>query len=475
MEMYSGTDRGVVVDGKYYPSLDERIEAHRERDTLEKEITCLAGQLCAATHRFLTLILELERRYQWEGTSECANWLNLRCGLDKHTAREQLRTARALESLPKISEAMQKGQLSYSKVRALTRVACPDTENTFLETALHSTASQIEQLTRKYRTAKEAAELTNDERQRSTRHFKYRYDDDGSLVFRGSVPAETGALLLKALEAALEDVPSLDDVPAGTYKFRSPIVVRRADALGVLAESFATHGPGVLNGGDRNLISVHVSAETLIHKDAGCCAINDDIAIPAETARRLACDASVVAIFENEDGEPLNVGRKTRTISAPLRRLLDARDRGCRYPGCSNTRWLDAHHIKHWANGGETKPSNLVSLCSAHHRKVHEGQVEVHVLDDGAVRFVTPDGKTLDSVAPDYSRAFDWNDVAVGNEARGIDINERTLAGRSDGPMDWDQALWVLCARGVKNSRWGDGVYGVKMSAEAAAETPWMC
>ncbi len=81
--------------------------------------------------------------------------------------------------------------------------------------------------------------------------------------------------------------------------------------------------------------------------------------------------------MEDEDGEPLNVGRKTRIISAPLRRLLTARDKGCRFPGCGNARYIDMHHIKHWANGGETKPSNLVSLCRFHHRAVHEEGFEV--------------------------------------------------------------------------------------------------
>jgi hypothetical protein len=113
----------------------------------------------------------------------------------------------------------------------------------------------------------------------------------------------------------------------------------------------------------------------------------------AETARRLSCDAGVVAMIEDDNGEPLSVGRKTRTISSPLRRFLKARDNGCRFPGCTNTRHVDAHHIKHWAHGGETKPSNLVSLCSFHHRRVHEGGIEVQMLDDGAVRFIRRDGR----------------------------------------------------------------------------------
>ncbi len=138
----------------------------------------------------------------------------------------------------------------------------------------------------------------------------------------------------------------------------------------------------------------------------------------AETARRLACDASVVALIENDDGEPLNVGRKTRTISAPLRRALNARDKGCRFPGCSNTRYLDAHHVEHWANGGETKPSNLVSLCRFHHHAVHEGGIRIEILDDGALRFVKPNGKGVDSIAPGCTQPLsDWKQLTTGRRS----------------------------------------------------------
>ncbi len=175
---------------------------------------------------------------------------------------------------------------------------------------------------------------------------------------------------------------------------------RRADALARVAESFLAHDVLESPGTDRQQIIVHVAAETLRHRAAGCCEIEHGPSIAAESARRFACDASVVTLVEDEDGEPLNVGRKTRIISAPLRRLLTARDKGCRFPGCSNARYIDMHHIKHWANGGETRPSNLVSLCRFHHRAVHEGGFNVEILDDGAFRFLNPRGGAVDHVQP---------------------------------------------------------------------------
>jgi hypothetical protein len=166
----------------------------------------------------------------------------------------------------------------------------------------------------------------------------------------------------------------------------------------------------------------------------------------AETARRLACDASVVALIEDEDGEPLSVGRKTRTITSQLRRFLKARDKGCRFPGCTNTRHVDAHHIQHWANGGETKPSNLVSLCSFHHHKVHEGGMEVQMLDDGAVRFARPDGTTLDSSVPVSNG--DWIQLSLRHEQEGIRIDERTAATRWAGERcDYGLGVEALMSR----------------------------
>jgi hypothetical protein len=171
----------------------------------------------------------------------------------------------------------------------------------------------------------------------------------------------------------------------------------------------------------------------------------------AETARRLACDGSFVKLLESDDGEPLNLGRKTRTISAPLRRALSARDKGCRFPGCCNARYIDAHHIVHWANGGETKPANLVSLCRFHHRAVHEGGFRIELLDDGALRFLKPDGESVEAVTPDCADSQgDWRELPTGtfeNHWRG----ER---------LDLAQAIDVLVQLGKRSTYVPAGTLG---------------
>jgi hypothetical protein len=196
-----------------------------------------------------------------------------------------------------------------------------------------------------------------------------------------------------------------------------------------------------------------VDAETLRESTPGRCGFEDGPSVSAETARRLSCDCSVVPIIENTDGDPLNVGRKTRSIPPALHRALKSRDRGCcRFPGCPNTRYLDGHHIKHWAHGGETKLSNLVSLCRFHHRQVHEGNVVVQVLDDGAIRFTTPQGTSFDSTLPDHTQPLaDWHQLVAAHEDRGIHIDPQTAAARLqfDG---YDHGLaidnLIRCARG---------------------------
>ncbi len=380
----------------------------RSIDELAAEICTLAGHINAANHRWLMLIAEYDRRNGWSdgATQSCAHWLNWKCGIGIGAAREKVQVARTLENLPKVSAAMACGKLSYSKVREITRVASAETEDYLVMIAEHGTAQHVENLVRAYRRCQEAEELSREARQQKSRSVTYRYDDEGSLIVNCRLPAEAGARVLKALERAVEELPAelVPDVPAGTSPQRVPFSMRRADALTMVADSFLARGALEAQGTDRHQVVVHVAAETLRDRSAGCCEFEHGPSMAAETARRLACDASIVALVENSDGEPLNVGRKTRTISAPLRRLLNARDKGCRFPGCANSRYIDVHHVQHWANGGETKPSNLVSLCRFHHHAVHEGGIRIEVLDDGALRFVKSNGVAIDSVAPGYTQ-----------------------------------------------------------------------
>ncbi len=162
---------------------------------------------------------------------------------------------------------------------------------------------------RHYRRAREAEELSREALQQKNRVCTYSWDDEGSLLLRARLPAEAGVLLLKALDLAMAEIPAEPDDPAAEVvdtsrreasTRRLPPSVRRADALATVAESFIENGTNAMNGGDKHQIVVHVSAETLRDAAAGCCEFEHGPSMPAETARRLACDASVVALFVPE-------------------------------------------------------------------------------------------------------------------------------------------------------------------------------
>ncbi|MGH8866260.1 MAG: DUF222 domain-containing protein, partial [Burkholderiales bacterium] len=309
--------------------MDEAISTVSTPDLMD-QITELAGHLNAAHARWLALIAEFDRRNAWAewGVKSCAHWLNWKCGLDLGAAREKLRVAHALEQLPRIAAAMAVGSLSYSKVRAMTRVADEATEEYFLNVALHGTAHHVEKLVRAFRRAQESQELSREAQQQASRSLTWFHDEDGSLVIKARLPAEAGAVFLKALEAAGNALPPPDVAAETGLESVQSHTVRRADALALMAEGFLASEQHSLSGGDRQQIVVHVDAQTLKHDHAGRCELDEGPGIAAETARRLACDASLVILVENEQGEPLNVGRKTRSIPPALRRALHSRDRG---------------------------------------------------------------------------------------------------------------------------------------------------
>ena len=196
---------------------------------------------------------------------------------------------------------------------------------------------------------------------------------------------------------------------------------------------------------DRHEIAVHVEAEVLADGGAGRCEIEHRTAIAAETARRLCCDAGIAPVVDGSNGEPLSVGRRTRSIPPAVRRALLSRDRGCRFPGRPATHRLHGHHVRHWANGGETSLDNLILLCPTHHRLVHEGGFDVRRLDDGVFRFTTPHGWTVRPPAP--SEPSSPEIVIRQNESLGLAIDCETATPHWHGErIDYDHALMVTMA-----------------------------
>jgi len=375
--------------------------------TLGETIASIAAGLHAATYQLLVLLREFDARHGWNyGFLSCAHWLHWRTGFGLGASREKVRVARALSALPRIAWAMERGQLSYAKVRALTRVATPENEAALLDVALAGTAAQVERFIRAWRRVDRTADGRIDDARHLNRTLSVWVDDDGMVVVRGRLTPEAGAVVQRALEAAADRLfRDRRDVPAGqTLADEVTATQRRADALALLAESALTADLDAGTAGDRYQVVVHVDAvmssatttslppsETTGHMsiDAATATIELDHGaqhVSAETSRRLSCDAALVRMTHDADGTVLDVGRQTRTIPPAIRRALATRDHTCRFPGCTSRR-CDAHHIDHWSDGGATRLDNLVRLCRRHHRAVHEGGFRVETGLGGAIEF----------------------------------------------------------------------------------------
>jgi len=491
---HAGGDLAVVEPDLDIPALKPMltpVEGPRaELERLGDRIAELSARIQAATYDLLVLIREFDAQSGWSGWTSCAHWLSWRTGLAPGAAREHVRVARALAHLPKLSAAMQRGAVSYSKVRAVTRVATPETEQALLDAALSGTAAHMEQIVRGWRRVDRAAEQTEDQRRQDRRSLRTWVDEDGMVVVQGRLTPEAGAALRRALEAACDqsqaqrdaaeagDLNSeATDVAAAEEQLAPSFAQRQADAIGVVAECALAGGFDRGTAGDRYQVVLHVDAGALaaepdvpagtsattvcdvepaadgehvpagtytsaeaqsapdsdgqdapaetpaasgrqLRRSAGPCpgpsaahasepatcsqtVLDEDggIHVSAATARRLACDAAKIEMRHGVNGEILDVGRRTRTISPALRRALASRDVHCRFPGCRNRR-TDAHHVEHWADGGETVLENLVLLCRRHHRAVHEEGFRITLDAAGEVAFTRPDGRPFPQAAP---------------------------------------------------------------------------
>jgi hypothetical protein len=344
-----------------------------ERRAAGDEIAQLAAQIDVAQARLLELVAAFDAEEGWgyDGAQSCAHWLSWRVGWDLGTAREHVRVARALRDLPAISKALERGEVSYSKVRAMTRVATATNEALLVEYARHSTAVQMDRICTGYATSRawdnrSVSDL--EERRRVVR----RVTDDGLVTLTITMTADEAERVVTAIDRAAKETSEAD----------SRGKVNKVDGVVALAESF-------LQGKNVG----RVPTEVVVSVPAG--ALRNEA-----MAQRLTCDAGLVAMVEDEEGQVVGVGRKTRVIAASLRRALMKRDGGCTFPGCPNRMFVQGHHIKHWADGGPTDLTNLVMLCAWHHRFVHEHGWSVHLDEQQRPSFYNPHGVVARPVVP---------------------------------------------------------------------------
>jgi hypothetical protein len=461
---------------------------------LADEIVTLSAHIQAATARLLELVAEFDRLEGWrvDGHRTCAHWLAHHTGLDLGAAREKVRVARALEALPQVRSTFARGEVSYAKVRALTRVATPENEADLLSFAGGASAAGVERLVRSWREHDALDEAALERERHRSRRLTVVPDGEGIYVVRGRLDPEVGAALCRALEAAEDalferdrkrQLDELEDEvrrelagglsaearalvdPVGELEPEVTPVQRRADALGLVAEQALARGFGGEDGENaetgsagplsgsrtkRYEVVLHVEQATLTaDEEPGVSELEDGTRVSAETSRRLTCDAAVRTMTHccrnparGETvaalGPALDVGRTRRTIPPALRRALEFRDKGCRFPGCGS-RFAEGHHIVHWADGGTTSLDNLVLLCRHHHRLVHEEGFTVRMDARGEPAFATPAGIPLPQV-PRYDVRGRVEVLLAANKTRGVAPDFRTGRTRwatlDDVPLD---------------------------------------
>ena len=425
-------------------------------ETVEARVCTLAGHLASATCRWLLLVGDFDAREGWAGPGmrSCAQWLSWRCGLSMPAARQHVRVARGLRSLPRVRAEFAAGRLSYSKVRSIVRVATPELEDHLVELGLTLTAAALDHVVGTYRRTAARNERPSGAPVRAT---SWHWDDDGALVVRSRMAPEEGALWLTALEQMRRQLDGLDDQPdpaandpAGSQSSpTSPTTdhsreqddlcgaddtvaayrCSRTDAMVAMAATALAAGPVDTSGSDRHEVVIHADFDQLVgspephrhdgedHVECpGCrrerplparalvrgrCHLRNGPRIHPATLHRLACDAALRVMIHGPDGSPKDGGRRIRVVNAELRRRLEERDQSrCQFPGCHHTKFLHAHHIVHWAHGGRTDLDNLILLCGFHHRLLHELGYTIRILGPVEFAFHRPDGTLIDNAPP---------------------------------------------------------------------------
>ncbi|MGE0791566.1 MAG: DUF222 domain-containing protein [Sandaracinaceae bacterium] len=476
----------------------------------------------------LIRLIDESGRWAHQGCKSCAHWLSWRLGIKPSTAREQVRVATKLKDLPRLADELEHGRVTYSQVRAITRGATPATEETLIRFAKHSTASQLERMIRGVEQVKAQDDPTRQQEaierwvfQRPMPDGSHRIEaqltaDQATLVMAAirstqatmqgeqradadvELPRPTLADALVRLAEHIEATTPETSASRGGAD-RAAIVIHFAeDRLAALAGDAPAEASGSHTERSPADGGVDASAD-LVHGDASSetptadlteprgasaetpCAcpahdarvsaearwsatLDDGTRLTAETFRRLACDCALIGVNVDRDGDPLDVGRRARTIPPALFRALVLRDKGCAFPGCTHDRFIDAHHIEHWANGGETKKRNLVCLCTFHHHLVHEGGFRVAVDDTGRAAFFDPRGRRLEPngwippqlTAPELRQPMHDRQTELG-------IDDETAYPMWDGSTP-DYEMCVDAILGVERT-------AARASAEAAGET----
>ena len=354
------------------------------REDLIHEADTWHGRCSSALRELFRVIVELDGNGSWEeryGARDLAHFISMRYGISHWKATRWIQAAHALGRLPQLSEALASGELGVDKVVELCRFAAPETEGSLILWAKRvSTASVRHKADLVLRRAIE--EVRDAER---SRFLNWWYTDEGKrLGLEAELPAAEGAVVKNAIEGIAKRIPVMpgeeDEVHAEA---------RRADALVMLASAQVSSNE---DDPDRATVVVHVRAGGF-GEENGASELEDGPVTHSETANRLACSGRLPWLLEDQKGDILRVGRQRRNPPRWMIRALKHRDRECQFSGCGARRYLQAHHIRHWEQGGPTELDNLVLVCFFHHKLVHEYGWRIKREKDGTVVWFRPNGK----------------------------------------------------------------------------------
>jgi len=360
--------------------------------------------ISAHQSQLLAAVTELERRKAWrvDGATSMVAWLVQRCGVSTSTARDWLTAALKLQKLPKFSDALSQGKLSFDQVKPLVEVAKPETDATLAEQATHWSAKQVRELAT-------AARRQSDAQASGTFVRRFLRFDDRRRAFTGVLPQDQYAVVKSSLLARA----------SRRIRQRTPFDQRMADALVALcradtstdevADDGAARGQAGGRRRNRPTLVVHADMAFLAGSESGRGGELDTLGpVSREVARRLACDAKVFVSADGPDGRSLDLGRARRDPSDAQRLEIRRRDKGCRFPGCGHTEFTDVHHVTHWIEGGPTDLGNLIELCDEHHRLVHEMGWTVSGDANEELTFRSPTGRLSTSTpSPVFRSARD--------------------------------------------------------------------
>ncbi len=301
-------------------------------------------------------------------------WLRWKCNLTPEAASDQVEVARQLDSLPQTAKAFAEGDISYRHVALIAHTAKElgdkmeaEAEEILVTAARELDPKRLKMACLQLRHCLEPDGVLRDANEQHDRRYLYLSQTlDGVFYLNGRFDAESGAVVRTALDSVMKPPAADDD--------RMP-KQRRADAWVEIARRQLDGGQLPEVGGQKPHLMVTVDMATLT-KDPGSRAaeLEWSLPIPAETARRLACDAEITPILCGPESHQVEVVSSSRVIPPAMKRALTVRDKHCRFPGCDMpAAWTDGHHIKHWTDGGPTALSNLLLFCRRHHRFFHEG------------------------------------------------------------------------------------------------------